>query len=105
MARREKVFLVLHHEIMMRGPGICFADDVVFHTASSLSKALNYIKNAFVDEYSWWEIQAQVVDGMEDPVHVGWYGRRGGKLKSAPFEKAVIAYKKCKADPDHPLNM
>jgi hypothetical protein len=99
-----KVYLVLHHEIFQRGPNEYIADDVVFHVASSIDKALAYIKEVHVDPYSWWEVQEQVVDSMDDPKHIGWYGRRGGKLKRQPFAKSVEVFKKCKADPCHHLN-
>jgi hypothetical protein len=105
MSRKRTVFLVLHYEIMMHGSDIYWPDDIVSYVASSLAKALRYIKRVSVEEYSWWKIEEQAVDGMDNPVHIGWYGRRGGKLKAAPYEKAIAAYKKCKADPNHHLNM
>jgi hypothetical protein len=100
-----KVYLVLHHEIFQRGPNNYYADDVVFHVASSLEKARAFIKAISVDPYSWWEIQEQTVDSLGDPKHIGWYGRRGGKLKRKPFDKSVLAFKKCKADLNHHLNV
>jgi hypothetical protein len=99
-----RIYLVLHHEIFQRGPHDYFADDVVFHVASSHENALAYIKRVHVDPYSWWEIQAVTVNGMDDPEHVGWYGRRGGKLAHPPFNKAVALFKKCESDPSHHLN-
>ena len=101
----NKVFLVLHHEILVRGQSGYLADDVVLHVASSLAKALRYIRQVHVEEYSWWEIQQATLDNYDNPVHAGWYGRRGGKLKQQPFAKAVAAYKRCKADPRHHLNV
>jgi len=100
-----KVYLVLHHEISQTGPTDYIADDVVFHVASSIAKALAYIKIVSVDPYSWWEVQEQTVDSMDDPKHIGWYGRRGAKLKRQPFAKAVELLKKYKADPCHHLNV
>lgn len=100
-----RIFLVVHHEIFQRGPNDYIADDVVLHVASSLKKALTYIKTTWVEPYSWWEIQEQKVDGMEYPEWVGWYGRRGGKLKYQPFDKSVQLFKKCKTDPSHHLNV
>jgi hypothetical protein len=100
-----KVYLVLHHEIFQRGSTGYFADDIVFHVASSFEKALAYIKKGSVDPYSWWEVQELTVDSMNTPKHIGWYGRRGGKLKRQPFAKAVQLFQKCKADPEHHLNV
>jgi hypothetical protein len=65
----------------------------------------SYIKKGSVDPYSWWEVQELTVDSMNNPKHIGWYGRRGGKLKRQPFAKAVQLFQKCKADPDHHLNV
>jgi hypothetical protein len=66
---------------------------------------LVHINTLSVDPYSWWEIEEHMVDGREDPKRIGWYGRRGGKLKRQPFAKAVELFKKCKADPGHHLNV
>jgi hypothetical protein len=99
------IFLVLHHEIFKRGPNDYIADDVVLHVASSVKKALVYIKSSIVEPYSWWEIQEQKVDSMEWPKRIGWYGRRGGKLRCPPFNKAVHMFKKCESDPSHHLNV
>ena len=88
-----KIFLVLHHEIMgtLERHG---ADEMVFYTASSMKKALELIKKSWVDKWSWWEIQVQELDGNEWPEHVGYYGRKGGKLRAAPHKKCVEIFKK-----------
>src|SRR5262245_18218591 len=104
MNRKRTVFLILHHEIMTHGSDVYFADDIVSHVASTLNKALRYITRVGVAEYAWWEIQQGAVDEMDDPVRVGWYGRRGAKLKAAPFKEALAAFKKCKSDPNHLRN-
>lgn len=98
----KKIYIVLHHEIFFRGDYV--DDEMVFQVCSSLPKAIEYIRSARVDPYSWWEIQESTLDNGDWPVHVGWYGLRGGKLRKAPFEKAVKMYKKCKNDPTHHLN-
>jgi hypothetical protein len=100
-----KIYLVLHHEIMQRGRNHYFADDVVLHVASSPRKALAHVRSTSVAPFSWWEIQEQTVDDEEWPTHLGWYGRRGGKLKHPPFARAVEVYKRCRADPNHHLNL
>jgi hypothetical protein len=105
MRRKRTVFLVLHHEIMLRGQDCYFADEVVFYVASSLERAIQYIKRVSVEEYSWWEIEQLAVDSMDDPIRVGWYGRRGGRLKAAPFDKSLAAFKRCESDPNHHLNL
>lgn len=94
-----KVYLVIHYEIMTGE----VVDAMLFHTASSLPKAIEYIKHSGVDCYSWWEIQVQKIDDKEWPEHLGWFGRRGGKIKKPPIEKAIEAFRKCKADPLHHL--
>lgn len=100
-----KVYIVIHHEIFQLGENEYFADPMVFHIASSLPRALVYIKETHVNLYSWWEVQEQVVDAGEDwPSHIGWYGRRAGKLRLPPFGKAVQAFKKCRDNPTHHLN-
>lgn len=86
-----KLYIVLHHEIFDGGR----VDEMVFFVASSLEKAIVMIKESYVSTYSWWEIQSYELDTLEWPEHVGWYGRKGGKLKKPPpFHKALEAYKK-----------
>ncbi|MBI1248259.1 hypothetical protein GC197_10535 [bacterium] len=87
-----KVFIVLHHEIMGT-PDNCRADEMVFYTCTSMKKALELIKNSSVDRWSWWEIRVQETDRLELPEHVGYYGRRGGKLTKPPYEKCVEIFK------------
>lgn len=88
-----KVFLVLHHEIMGL-PESCRADEMVFFTCTSMKKALESIKKSSVEPWSWWEIQVQEMDSLEWPEHVGYYGRRGGKLAKPPYDKCVEIFKK-----------
>ncbi|WP_299465088.1 hypothetical protein [uncultured Gimesia sp.] len=59
-----------------------------------MKKALELIKKCYVVRWSWWEIQVQEMDSQEWPEHVGYYGRRGGKLAKPPYEKCVEIYKK-----------
>ncbi len=88
-----KVFIILHHEIM--GPFNNYRDDIMhFYTASSLKKALQMIKECHVARWSWWEIQVQELDEHEDPVRIGFYGRRGGKLTKEPYKKCIEIFKK-----------
>jgi hypothetical protein len=87
-----KIFLVLHHEIM--GPlDNLRADEMVFYTCTSLKKAIGLIKKSGVDRWSWWEIQKQELDSHDWPEHVGYYGRRGGKLARPPYQKCVELFK------------
>lgn len=99
-----KVYLVIHHEIMSSDNHEEQVDPMLFHTASSFPNAIAYIKKSRVEPYSWWEIQEQTIDDFDWPVHVGWFGLRGGKLRKMPIVKAIEIYRKCKADPSHPLN-
>lgn len=87
-----RVFIVLHHEIMGT-PDNWRADEMVFYTCTSLKKALELIKTTGVDRWSWWEVQVQVMDRSEWPEHVGYYGRRGGKLTKPPYEKCFEIFK------------
>ena len=87
-----RVFIVLHHEIMGT-PDNWRADEMLFYTCTSLKKALELIKTSGVDRWSWWEIQVQDMDRPEWPEHVGYYGRRGGKLAKPPYEKCVEIFK------------
>ena len=88
-----KVFIVLHHEIMGLPPHGCRADEMLFYTCTSMKKALELIKKSHVDRWSWWEIQVQDMDNLEWPEHVGYYGRRGGKLAKPPYEKCLELFK------------
>ena len=88
-----KIFIVLHHEIM-GAPDWIRADEMVFFTASSMKRALQLIKTSFVCRWSWWEIQVQELDTDDWPSHVGYYGRRGGKLVKRPYKKCVELFKK-----------
>ncbi len=101
--RRKQLYLVLHHEIIQHGSEYV-TDEMVFQIASSLQKALEYIRTTRVDSHSWWEIQVTTLDNGDWPEHYGWYGHRGGKLKKQPYEKALAAYKRCKEQPSHHLN-
>lgn len=88
-----KIFIVLHNEIMGT-PQNWRADEMVFYTCTTMKKALDLIKKSAVVRWSWWEIQQQELDSQEWPEHVGYYGRRGGKLAKPPYEKCVEIYKK-----------
>lgn len=88
-----QVFLVLHHEIMGT-PDQCRADEMMFYTCSSMKNAIALIKKSGVVRWSWWEIQTQELNVSEWPKHVGYYGRRGGRLKKPPYEKCVEIYKR-----------
>lgn len=70
------------------------ADEMVFYTCTSLEKALDLIRKSGVVRWSWWEIQVQDMDSPEWPEHVGYYGRRGGKLARPPYEKCVEIFRK-----------
>jgi hypothetical protein len=96
----------LHHEIQEFPSSVFRDDEVVSHVASSLENAIGYIKELHVDPYSWWEIiqyPIDTTDWLNWPKSLGYYGRRAGKLKAAPIQKAIAIYKRCKADPEHPL--
>ena len=97
MKLTRKIYIVLHHEIFEDGEG--FRDDeMVFFVVKRLRTALNYIKQCSVSPYSWWEIQEQRLDSQELPESLGHYGRRGGKLKSAPFERAIELFRSSRAE-------
>jgi hypothetical protein len=100
--RKKKIYIVLHHEIMLLGNEYV-ADEMVFQVASSMRRALAYIRSYWVEPYSWWEIQETAIDNPDWPEHYGWYGRRGGKLNHAPYKRALAAYKRRQNDPTHDL--
>ena len=88
-----QIFIVLHHEIMGRLDDLR-ADEMVFFTCTSMGKAIGLIKSSGVARWSWWEIQKQELDSLERPEHVGYYGLRGGKLSSPPYEKRIEIFRK-----------
>ena len=88
-----KVFLVLHHEILGT-PQDCRADEMVFYTCSSMKKAIDLIRKSGVVRWSWWEVQVHDLNSSEWPEHVGYYGRRGGKLARPPYNECVEIYRK-----------
>jgi hypothetical protein len=88
-----KVYIVLHHEFMGALDDYR-VDEMVFFTASSIKKAVALIKRSSVDPWSWWEIQVQDLDDHEWPEHVGYYGRRGGKIAKPPYEKCLQLFTK-----------
>lgn len=83
-----KIFLVIHHEIM-GVPGNYRDDEMMFYTTRNLNKALELIKKSHVSEWSWWEIQTSNIDDPEWPEHIGYFGRRGGKISNPPYDKCV----------------
>lgn len=91
--RTKKIYLVLHHEIM-GVPGNYRADEMIFYTASSLSHSLKLIKESHVDRWSWWEIQVHDMNSTSWPEHVGFFGRRGGRIARPSFEKYVAIFEK-----------
>ncbi len=101
--KSKPIYIVLHHEVFCRG-GEYYADEMVFQVASSVKKALTYIRTTSVAPYSWWEIQVTTLDSGDCPEHYGWYGLRGGKLRKRPYKKAVAAYERCKHDPAYHVN-
>ncbi|HEY0982155.1 hypothetical protein [Schlesneria sp.] len=86
-----KIFIVLHHEIM-GVPGNYRADEMVFYAARSLTKALELIKKTHVSRWSWWEIQVCELDDSEWPEHIGYFGRRGGKIAKPPYDKCIVIF-------------
>ena len=92
-----RIFIVLHHEIMGRNDDLR-ADEMVFFTCTSFERAIGLIRKVRVDPWSWWEIQTQELDGDEWPEHVGYYGRRGGKLSKPPYEKCVERFREGRRD-------
>lgn len=87
-----QIYLVLHHEIMGTDDDPR-ADAMVFFTASSLQEALRLIRISYVARWSWWEIQVHRVNDSDWPEHIGYYGRRGGKLNRPPFKKCIALYR------------
>jgi hypothetical protein len=85
-----KIYIVLHHEIFSEN----HIDEMVFYLTSSVEKAVELIKDSAVDTWSWWEIQSSELDDSEWPEHVGWYDRKGRKVRNVPFAKAMKSYKK-----------
>ena len=77
----------------MGTPEDCRADEMLFYSCTSMKKALELIKKSSVKRWSWWEIQVQDMDTPEWPQHVGYYGRRGGKLAKAPYDKCVEIFR------------
>jgi hypothetical protein len=100
---KRKVYIVLHHEIFECKTGGYVADEMVFYVVSSMAGAIRCIKNSHVDPYSWWEIQQAILDdpSQDWPEHVGYYGRKGGRLKNPPYEKCVAIFEECKAKKTH----
>lgn len=98
--RAKKIYIVLHHEIM-GVPGNYRDDEMVFFTASSLQHALKLIRRMHVDRWSWWEIQVHQLNSIDWPEHVGFFGRRGGRIASPKFEKYVSIFEKERRDQDH----
>lgn len=92
-----QIYLVLHHEIAGTDAEPR-ADEMVFYTASSLQEALRLIRISYVAAWSWWEIQVHTLNDSDWPEHVGYYGRRGGKLKQPPYENCVELYRQRPAD-------
>jgi hypothetical protein len=93
---KRKIYIILHHEIFEDGRGGHVVDEMVFQVVSSMTKALAYIKISHVAPYSWWEIQEQILDDPDYvwPEHIGYYGRKAGKLKKPPWEKCIAIFKK-----------
>jgi hypothetical protein len=86
-----RIFIVLHHEIT---PDYCRADEMVFFTCTGIEKALELIRSAKVNRWSWWEIQTQELDSGDWPEHFGYYGLRGGKLSKPPYEKCIAIFRR-----------
>lgn len=63
------------------------------HNHMAKKTALELIKKYHVVRWSWWEIRVQDLDSQEWPEHVGYFGRRGGKLARPPCEKCVAVFK------------
>mgnify|MGYP007120766191 FL=1 len=93
-----KIFHVLHHEIFYTGGIVEYrADEMLFHTCSTLKNAIKYIKTSSVEPWSWWEIQEHRVDHQDWPSHFAYYDYRGRKIDSPPYDASVKMYKrKCK---------
>src|SRR5262249_519773 len=94
--RKQRVWVVMHYEIMGR-PELPHIDCAQFHVSSTLLKAEAYIRAVSVDAHSWWQIHPHVVDhplGSDEGDEIYFFSHRGTRLKSAPVQRAIAAYRR-----------
>ncbi len=85
----------MHYEIFY-GERI---DCLQFHVSCSLRAAEKYISEMGVVPYSWWQVHPHVVDhdsfyDGDEGGEVYYYSHTGKRLKAAPHEQAIKAYRR-----------
>lgn len=93
--RKRTVWVVMHYEYMGL-PDSPRVDSVQFHVSSSRDKAEEYIRDARMNSHSWWQVHPHVVDtsAFEEGEEVYYYSHRGARLQSAPFRRAMAAFRR-----------
>jgi hypothetical protein len=85
----------MHYEILGM-PDDHWVDALQFHVSSSLAKAEEYIRKMWVDAHSWWQVHPHVVDttDCDEGEEVCYYSHRGTRLKAAPTNRAITAFRR-----------
>ena len=93
--RRQTVWVVMHYEIMGL-PDCPQVDSIVSHVSSSLSQAEEYIRRVYVDAHSWWQVHPHAVDTADfiEGEEVYFYSHRGKRLRNAPTNRAITAFRR-----------
>ena len=93
-----KVWAIFHCEIWQTKPNT-YADEMLFHVASSLEKAEACIKDVHIFGDAWWLIVAYKLDNPDwdedaEPGSQRYYGNKGRPLKKSPYARACKVFEK-----------
>ncbi len=66
---------------------------------ASLKKGISLIRKSWLIGGPGGRFNRKNVNRRDWPVHVGYYGLRGGKLAKVPYEKCVELFRKARSKP------
>jgi hypothetical protein len=77
------------HDEIMGTPEAIRVDSLQFHVSLSRSKAEEFMRSAWVDAHSWWQVHPHVVDtdDFAEGDEVYYYSHRIGRLERTAFNE------------------
>jgi hypothetical protein len=92
---RIRVGVVIHCEYFQT-PDISapYVDESTFHVASTLPKAIRYIRGCIMSDYSWWKVQQYGLNENNDEGEKRYFTHKGATVALPPYKRAMTAFKR-----------
>jgi hypothetical protein len=101
--KKQMVWVFMHYEYMGAGSSERI-DSVQFHVSSSRRKAEKFVREMWVQPFSWWQVHPYVVDAddwLSEGEEVYYYSHKGAPLRRPPYKRALRAWERDKVkNPD-----